>query len=138
MAGRWLFKTEPSAYAFGDLVKDGRTVWNGIRNPLALQYLAAVAVGDPVLVYHTGGEKAAVGLARVVGGPRPDPKSKRLLVVDLEALRALPRPVTLASIRANRRLARCDLLRMPRLSVVPLPPAEWSEILRMARGDARG
>jgi len=133
---RWLFKTEPSAYSFARLEADRRTVWDGVRNALALRHLAAVATGDEVLVYHTGDEKAAVGIARVARGAYPDPKQKeaKLVVVDLEAERALQRPVTLAEMRGNAKLAGFDLLRLPRLSVMPVSAAQWTEILRMARG----
>ena len=136
MAGRWLFKTEPSAYAYANLEKDGRTVWDGVKNALALRHLGAVEKGDEVLFYHTGDEKAVVGIATVARGAYPDPKQKdaKLLVVDLEAGRALPRPVTLAAMRANAKLAGFDLLRLPRLSVMPVSAAQWTEILRMARG----
>ncbi|HZP41547.1 MAG TPA: EVE domain-containing protein [Candidatus Binatia bacterium] len=135
MAGRWLVKTEPGAYAFAQLERDGRTVWDGVKNALALKHLAAFAKGDQVLVYHTGDEKAAVGIARVVRGPYPDPKQKdpRLVVVDLEAVAALPHPVPLAAMRANRKLAGFDLLRLPRLSVMPVSAAHWAEITRMAK-----
>ena len=136
MAQRWLFKTEPSAYSFAQLEADRRTVWDGVKNALALKHLSAVAKGDEVLFYHTGDEKAVVGIATVARGAYPDPKQKdaKLLVVDLEAGRALPRPVTLAEMRANTKLAGFDLLRLPRLSVMPVSAAQWTEILRMARG----
>jgi predicted RNA-binding protein with PUA-like domain len=134
MAARWLFKTEPGAYSYARLSREGRTVWDGVKNALALKHLAGVAEGDEVLVYHTGDEKAAVGVARVVRGAYPDPKAKdpRLVVVDLVPLRPLPRPVALADMRANRRLAGFDLLRLPRLSVMPVSAAHWAEIVRMA------
>jgi predicted RNA-binding protein with PUA-like domain len=134
MAGRWLFKTEPGSYAFARLVRDRRTTWDGVKNALALKHLAAVAKGDDVLVYHTGDEKAVVGLARVVRGAYPDPgqKDSRLVVVDLEAVRTLPRPVTLAEMRGDARLAGFDLLRLPRLSVMPVGAAHWAAILRLA------
>jgi predicted RNA-binding protein with PUA-like domain len=136
MAQRWLFKTEPSAYSFAQLEGDRRTVWDGVKNALALKHLSAVGKGDEVLFYHTGDEKAVVGIATVARGAYPDPKQKdaKLLVVDLEAGRALPRPVTLAAMRANAKLAGFDLLRLPRLSVMPVSAAQWTEILRMARG----
>ncbi len=136
MAQRWLFKTEPSAYSFAQLEADRRTVWDGVKNPLALKHLSAVAKRDEVLFYHTGDEKAVVGIATVARGAYPDPKQKdaKLLVVDLEAGRGLPRPVTLAEMRANPKLAGFDLLRLPRLSVMPVSAAQWAEILRMARG----
>jgi predicted RNA-binding protein with PUA-like domain len=136
MAQRWLFKTEPSAYSWAALERDGRAVWDGVKNALALKHLVAVAKGDDVLVYHTGGEKAVIGVAEVVRGAYPDPKQKdpRLVVVDLRAQRALARPVTLAEMRANEKLAGFDLLRLPRLSVMPVPAASWAAIMEMAKG----
>ena len=135
MAQRWLFKTEPSAYSFAQLEADRRTVWDGVKNALALKHLAAVAKGDEVLVYHTGDEKAVVGIAEVVRGAYPDPKQKdaRLVVVDLRPQRPLARPVSLAEMRANRKLAGFDLLRLPRLSVMPVPAATWTAIMEMAK-----
>jgi predicted RNA-binding protein with PUA-like domain len=134
MADRWLFKTEPSAYSWQQLERDRRAVWDGVKNALALKHLAAVAEGDEVLVYHTADEKAAVGIARVVRGAYPDPKARdaKLVVVDLAPLRALPSPVTLAAMRTNPKLAGFDLLRLPRLSVMPVSAAYWTAILRMA------
>jgi predicted RNA-binding protein with PUA-like domain len=135
MAGHWLFKTEPSAYSWSQLVGDERTTWDGVKNALALKYLKAVARGDEVLVYHTGDEKAAVGIAKVTRAAYPDPKQTdaRLVVVDLEPVRALERPVTLSEMRASKKLQGFDLLRLPRLSVMPVSAAHWAEILRMAR-----
>ena len=135
MAQRWLFKTEPSVYSYADLERDRRTVWDGVKNALALKHLAAVATGDEVLIYHTGDEKAVVGIAKVVRGAYPDPKQKdaRLVVVDLEPVKALARPVALAAMRANRKLAGFDLLRLPRLSVMPVSAEQWAAIMEMAR-----
>jgi predicted RNA-binding protein with PUA-like domain len=136
MAGRWLVKTEPGAYSWSDLVRDRRTVWDGVKNALALRHLAAVEKGDEVLVYHTGSEKAVLGMARAARGAYPDPKQRdpRLVVIDLVPVRALERPVTLAEMRADRALAGFDLLRLPRLSVMPVSAAHWDEIARLARG----
>ena len=135
MAQRWLFKTEPSTYSWADLERDRRTVWDGVKNALALKHLAAVATGDQVLIYHTGDEKAAVGIAKVVRGAYPDPKQKdvRLVVVDLQPVKALARPVALGEMRANRELAGFDLLRLPRLSVMPVSAEQWAAIMEMAR-----
>ena len=126
MAGRWLLKTEPGTYSWTDLVRDRRTVWDGVKNPLALKHLAAMKNGDEVFVYHSGAEKAAVGIARVARAPYADPKKDdpRLVVVDLEPVRPLPKPARLAEMRTNPKLAR--------LSVMPVPAAVWTEILRMA------
>jgi predicted RNA-binding protein with PUA-like domain len=135
MANRWLLKTEPTAYSWAQLERDGRTVWDGVKNALALRHLSAVEEGDEALVYHTGDEKAAVGIARVVRGAHPDPKQDdpRLAVIELQALRALPHPVRLADMRANRKLAGFELLRLPRLSVMPVSAAHWTAIMEMAK-----
>jgi len=135
MPNRWLFKTEPGAYSYDQLERDGRTVWDGVKNALALKHLSSVAAGDEVLFYHTGDEKAVVGVARVVRGAYPDPKQKdrRLLVVEIESGKRLPAPVTLAAMRTNPKLSGFDLLRLPRLSVMPVTASQWAEVVRMAR-----
>ena len=135
MANRWLFKTEPSVYSFAQLRKDGRTTWDGVKNPLALKHLSGVKRGDLVFVYHTGDEKAVVGRARAVSDAYPDPKQKdrKFLVVDLEPSAALPTAVTLAAVKANRKFAGFDLVRLPRLSVMPVGEEQAAEIERMAR-----
>jgi len=135
MAGRWLLKTEPGSYSYAQLERDRRTVWDGVNNALARKHLGTMATGDEVLVYHTGDEKAVVGLARVVRSAYPDPKAgdPRMTVVDLEPVCALPRPVTLRELRTNEKLAGFDLLRLPRLSVMPVSEAHWAEILRVAK-----
>ena len=134
MPNRWLLKTEPGTYSWADLARDGRTVWDGVKNPLALKHLRAMAKGDEAFIYHSGSEKAAVGVVRVASAPYVDPKKKdpRLVVVDLESVRALAKPARLADMRANPKLAGFDLLRLPRLSVMPVPAVVWAEILRMA------
>jgi len=133
MAGHWILKTEPSAYSFSRLESEGRAVWDGVTNPLALKHLREMAVGDDVLIYHTGDEKAAVGLARVVRAAYPDPKAgdPRLVVVDLEAGHPLPKPVPLAAVKADPAFADLALVRMGRLSVVPVPAAQWKRLLAM-------
>jgi len=136
VAKRWLVKTEPSVYSFQRLQEERRTVWDGVANPLALKYLAQMRRGDHVVVYHTGSEKAAVGIARVVRGAYPDPKQKspRLVVVDLVADRPLPRPVTLAEIKASPRFTDFELVRLPRLSVMPMSGAHWSALEALSKG----
>ena len=136
MARSWLFKTEPSTYSFEELTADGRTTWDGVKNPLALKHLAAVTKGDRVFVYHTGDEKAVVGVARALGGSYADPNKSdaKLLVVDLEPTRRLAKPVSLAAIKASKRFAGFELVRLPRLSVMPVPDEHAEEIERMAKG----
>src|SRR5919108_2451997 len=122
MANRWLFKTEPSAYSFQQLQKDKKTVWDGVKNNLALKNLKEIKRGDEILIYHTGEEKAAVGVAKASSDAYPDPGTKdpKLLVVDIEAIKDLPRPVALSEIKANPQLAKFDLVRLPRLSVMQM------------------
>ena len=134
MPNCWLLKTEPSAYSFPQLVKDKRTVWDGIKNNLALIHLSRVKKGDRFLIYHTGGEKAAVGIARALRAAYPDPKKKdpKLLVVDIAPVKSLSHRVSLAEMKANSRLGQFDLLRLPRLSVVPVSAEQWKTITGMA------
>ncbi|HNU82162.1 MAG TPA: EVE domain-containing protein [Thermoanaerobaculia bacterium] len=129
----WLLKTEPSCYRYADLEREGRTVWDGVTNALALKHLRTIVRGDEALVYHTGDERAAVGIARVVSDPYPDPQADdpRRVVVDLEPVRRLPVPVTLAELKADPALREFALLRNPRLSVVPVPPAFRTRLLAL-------
>jgi predicted RNA-binding protein with PUA-like domain len=185
-AGRWLVKTEPSETSFADVVRDGKVVWDGVSNPLALRHLRAMRAGDLVLVYHTGREKTVTGLARVSRGPYPDPScggreseaplpkkpsrrglpgsegratgsegratasegratasegeagrpasdcdaAPKRVAVDLEPVAAARTPVPLAAIRAERRCLDLALVRIPRLSVMPVPDAAWDWLLR--------
>ena len=134
----WLLKTEPTAYSFAQLQKDKRAVWDGVKNPQALKNLSAVQEGDRIFIYHTGDEKAVVGIATALSGAYPDPKQKdaRLLVIDLAPVEPLQRPVTLAEIKANPRFAGWELVRLPRLSVMPVSAEHWTEIERASRGRA--
>lgn len=122
----WVLKTEPSEYAFADLQRDGRTRWDGISNALALKHLRSMRVGDQALIYHTGDEKRVVGLATVVG--EPDEQA----VVEVEPGRPLPHPVSLADIKADPAFKDLGLVRMSRLSVVPVPAELWRRLLGMA------
>jgi predicted RNA-binding protein with PUA-like domain len=130
MASIWLFKTEPSAYAYDQLERDGKTTWDGVKNPVARKYLAAVKKGDRVLVYHTGDEKAVIGIAKALSDGYPDPKQKdeKAAVVDLAPVQRLQRPVTLAELKQRPSLRDFPLVRLPRLSVMPVSAAEWKEI----------
>jgi predicted RNA-binding protein with PUA-like domain len=127
----WLLKTEPGEYAYDDLEREGRARWDGVRNPAAQRNLRGMKVGDRVLVYHTGDEKAVVGEAEVVREAYPDPKypAGKLVVVDLEPRGRVARPVTLAEIRKIGSFADSPLVRQVRLSVVPLTAAQWKAIV---------
>lgn len=135
MPNRWLFKTEPSAYSFQQLERDKRTVWDGVKNNLALKHLSGIKKGDEIIIYHTGEEKAAVGVARALSDAYPDPgrKEPRLLVVEIEPVKTLSRPVTLAEMKANAKLKNFDLVRLPRLSVMPVGDEQWKIMEGMAR-----
>lgn len=131
----WLLKTEPTTYSFDDLVRDGKTVWDGVSNPVALKHLRSMKKGDGILIYHTGNEKAIVGLARVVSAPYPDPRSKdpRLVVVEIAPGRKFERPVTLQEVKADKAFTGFELVRIPRLSVMPVPDSLERRILDKAR-----
>ena len=130
----WLLKTEPTDYSFDDLVRDRRVVWEGVKNPTALGHLRRVEKGDTVVVYHTGTEKSAIGLAEVTRGAYPDPKLEdpKRVVVDLKPVRKLKVPVPLADFRADAVLKTTELVRISRLSVVPLTPAHFARVLERA------
>ena len=132
----WLLKEEPGNYSFDDLVRDGKTSWTGVKNPLAQKHLRSIARGDRIFFYHTGSEKSVVGIAKAAGAAYPDPAdaSGKLYAVDVEPVRKLNAPVSLAAIKADRSFASLPLVRMPRLSVMPLSDAEWDRIEAMGRG----
>src|SRR6266540_2599003 len=126
----WLFKEEPTHYSYDALVKDGTTVWSGVKNPLAQKHLRSVKKGDRIFYYHTGDEKAVVGICKALGDAYPDPndKSGKAAVVDVAPVKKLPRAVTLAEIKADRSFAGFPLVRISRLSVMPVSDAEWKRI----------
>lgn len=129
----WVFKTEPSDFSFDDLAASKMARWDGVKNAVALRHLRTAQKGDVVVVYHTGNEKSAVGLARVVRAPYPDPAldDAKRVVVDLAADRRLPEPVPLAAIRADPLLAQTELVRIPRLSVVPLTTGQLARMKKL-------
>src|SRR5467141_2762771 len=134
----WLFKEEPSSYSFDMLVKDTHAVWSGVRNPLAQKHLRSVKKGDRIFYYHTGDEKAVVGIAKALGDAYPDPKDKggKASVVDVAPVRTLARPVTLAEIKADASFKTFPLVRISRLSVMPVTDAEWARIEKIASRSA--
>ncbi len=132
----WLFKEEPSHYSFERLRKDGRTTWSGVRNALAQKHLRSVQKGDRIFYYHTGDQKAIVGVARAVSGPYPDPDDNAYSVVDVKPVALLSRPVTLAEIKGSGRFTSFPLVRVPRLSVMPVTDEEWDALEAMARTTA--
>ena len=126
MAACWLLKTEPSTYSWQDLVREKRTVWDGITNAAALIAIRQMKQGDEALVYHSGGERAIVGIAKIVKGAYPDPKGDdpKLAVVDVTPVKPLAEPVPLAAIKARKDLADFALVRISRLSTMPVTPAQ--------------
>jgi predicted RNA-binding protein with PUA-like domain len=135
MASYWLFKEEPTSYSYDALVKDRKTTWSGVKNPLAQKHLRSVKKGDRIFYYHTGNEKAVVGIARAVTDAYPDPKDKtgKASVVDVAPEAKLERAVTLAEIKEDRKFATFPLTRLPRLSVMPVSNDEWDGILEKVR-----
>jgi predicted RNA-binding protein with PUA-like domain len=129
----WLVKSEPGEYGYADLEADGMAEWDGVKNALAQRHLGSMREGDTVVIYHSGGERAAVGLARVVKGPYPDPSDQagKRVLVDLKAERKLARPVTLAELKVDPTFAQSPLVRMSRLSVMPLEADQLALIERL-------
>lgn len=132
----WLFKEEPSHYDFAALQRDGRTVWDGVANALARKHLRQVRRGDRVFFYATGKEKAVVGEMRAVSDPRSDGDDPAGVVVEVEAVRPLPHPVTLARLKDDPLLADWDLVRLPRLSVMPVTEEQWRRVLELSEQGA--
>jgi predicted RNA-binding protein with PUA-like domain len=130
----WLVKEEPTNYSYDDLARDGRTSWTGVRNPLAQKHLRGIRKRDRIFFYHTGSEKAVVGIARAATDAHPDPADKtgKLYAVDVEPVKKLKAAVTLAAIKADKAFASFPLVRMSRLSVMPVSDDEWDRIERMS------
>lgn len=126
-------KTEPTAYNYDQLVDDGGTYWDGVKNPVALKNMRAMRKGDQALIYHTGKEKAAIGIAKITSDPYPDPglDNEKMVVFDLKAVKKLKRPVTLAEIKADSTFAEMALVRQGRLSVVKASKRQWDKLLKM-------
>jgi len=135
MASFWLLKTEPGSYSYDDLAKEKKTVWDGVRNPVALKNIRAMKKGDSVFVYHTGSEKAVIGIAEVTRDPFPDPKENdpKVMVMEIKATKKLGSPVLLSTIKGERSFKGFELVRLPRLSVMPVSVSHWKKILTMAK-----
>ena len=135
MAQKWLLKSDPDTYSFADLERDSKTVWDGVSNNLALKHLRSIRKGDALLIYHTGEERAVVGLAEAASDSYPDPKQKdpRLAVVDIKAGKRLARPVSLDVVKQQTSLKDFALARMPRLSVMPVSESQWKTLLDLTK-----
>lgn len=131
----WLFKQEPEDFSYSQLEEAGKTVWDGVSNPLALKHLRSIKVGDRALFYHTGKEKAIVGEMKVIDGPMQDPKEKdpKLVVVEVKPVKRYKVPVTLESIKEDKVFAGWELIRIPRLSVMPVSQVMWDRIEALGR-----
>jgi len=129
----WLMKSEPSSYSWEDLVRDGKTMWDGVRNNAARLHLRAMKSGDQAFFYHSMDERAVVGIMRVIGTGQPDGDDGSWVKVPVEPVSPLARPVTLAQIKAEPRLAKMELIRQSRLSVAPVREEEWELVLEMAK-----
>jgi predicted RNA-binding protein with PUA-like domain len=130
MSRQWLFKTEPSEYSYDDLERETKAVWDGVTNSLALKHLRQVRMGDEILIYHSGDVKAIIGLAQAVSDPYPNPREDddKLIVINLKPKRRLVRPITLSEIKVIEEFKEFDLLRLPRLSVIPIPDNYWDRL----------
>jgi predicted RNA-binding protein with PUA-like domain len=131
---RWLVKSDPQEYSADHLAEDKQTIWDGVSNPLAQKHLREMSKGDPVLIYHTGNERAVVALAHVAVGPKPDPDdaSGKIAVVTIAFDKRLASPVTLADIKAEPAFASFDLVRLGRLSILPVSAGHWNRLMKMA------
>ncbi|MGH7518408.1 MAG: EVE domain-containing protein [Gemmatimonadales bacterium] len=127
----WILKTDPDTYALADLEREHRTRWDGVANPVAVKHLRSMRAGDRAFIYHTGDDKAIVGLARIVSDGYADPRDPKLAVVDVEFERAVGTPVTLAAVKADPAFKDLGLVRQGRLSVVPVPEVLWKRLLTM-------
>ena len=128
----WLMKSEPDSFGWADLVAGGGTEWDGVRNAAAANNLRAMAVGDEALFYHSGSAREAVGVVRITRGAQPDGPDGRFVSVRVEPVRALPRPVTLSTMKSEPALADLAVVRQPRLSVSPIPKEAWAVLMRLA------
>lgn len=130
----WLMKSEAGSYSWQDLVRDGSTEWDGVRNNAARLHLKAMKRGDEAFFYHSMDERSVIGVMRIVREAAPDPKDADWVSVKVEPVRELARPVTLKEIKAEPKLAKMELIRQSRLSVAPVREEEWDEVLKLARG----
>jgi predicted RNA-binding protein with PUA-like domain len=134
----WLLKSEPGTYSWDDLVREGRVTWDGITNALALIHMRAMRAGDEAVLYHSGSERRAMGLARITKGPYADPRlnNPKLVVVEIAPVAPLPRPVSIDEIRKDKAFADWDFLRQGRLSVVPVPGPIWARLMKLGGAES--
>lgn len=135
MTNYWLCKQEPSTYNIEQLKKEKTTVWDDVHNNLALKHMTQMKKGDLAFFYHTGDEKQVVGIMEIISNPYPNPKEKnpRFVVMDVKYKKHLDSPVTLTQIKTNKKFKGWELLRISRLSVMPVPSQIWEEILKISQ-----
>lgn len=138
MTNYWLVKQEPTSYSFNRLEKENNTVWDGVHNNLALKHINSMKKGDHAFFYHSGDEKQIVGILDIVSNPYPNPKEKdkRFVVIDVKYKKRLKRPVTLAEIKKEKKFKDWELLRISRLSVMPVPKEIWNDLLAKSQKDS--
>ena len=131
----WLLKSEPSTYSYSDLERNKQTTWDGVSNSLALKHLRTMKKGDLAFIYHSGDEKAIVGVAEIISNPFPDPKldDEKLIVIDVKPKEKLKNPITLKAVKVRKEFAQLELVRMSRLSVMPVSAAHWKTLLAMSK-----
>lgn len=129
---RWVFLADPESYGWTELVRDGTAVWDGIKNAIAQRNLRTCEPGDEVLIYHTAPDKAVMGVARVSGAPRPDPTSEERVVVDVEPVKPLARPLPLGELKADDVLKELSFVRMPRVAVQPVTSEQWQQVMKLS------
>jgi predicted RNA-binding protein with PUA-like domain len=131
----WLLKTEPSCYSWDNLARDKKTTWDGVTNTTALKHMRTMSKGDQALIYHTADERSAVGIAEITRAPYPDPKEddEKLVVIDIKPKSKLARPVSLDEFKADKTFAGWDLLRIGRLSIVPVPQKMWDRVIELSK-----
>jgi predicted RNA-binding protein with PUA-like domain len=132
---RWVLLADPEAFGWNELLRDGRAVWDGIKNARAQQNLKKMVLGDVALLYHTAPDKAIMGTVRVTREAYPDPRNKDLVVVDVEPIMALQQPLPLADLRADPVLAEMSFVRMPRVAVQPVTPEQWDRVMQSSGTD---
>ena len=132
MSQHWVFLADPETYGWDQLTAEKRAVWDGIRNAVAQRNLQACSKGDEVLIYHTAPDKAVVGIARVVRTAYPDPADAERIVVDIEAVSPLPRPVPLAELKSDDVLSQMSFVKMPRVAVQKVTDAQWKRLVKLA------
>lgn len=137
MAEHWAFLADPEDYGWAHMVKQGRAVWDGVKNRRAQNYMKECRAGDTVLIYHTAPDKAVQGIAKVVKEAYPDPQAEDRVVVDLEPVRPLARPLALSEMKADDVLANMSFVRMARVAVQPVTAEEWARVLRLSGTKAK-